>query len=160
MTSAAHAKHQPAVDGPESELTCVGAGACIRNLVEEPREFRAGEIRIEHESRALRDLRFHPCGAQFGALRRRAPVLPDDGRRDGLAGGAIPKHRGLALVGDAHGGNVGGPCAGAQHDLRNRRELRAQDFARIVFDPARPREVLREFVLALGDDPARTVEQQ
>ena len=35
-----------------------------------------------------------------------AGVLPDDGVVDGLAGGPVPHHRGLALVGDADRGEV------------------------------------------------------
>ena len=44
-----------------------------------------------------------PLVFQIGADFRRAPVLPDNGLVDGLAGLALPHHRGFALVGDADG---------------------------------------------------------
>ena len=46
-----------------------------------------------------------------------AAVLPDDGVVDRPAGGAVPQHGGLALVGDADGGNVGGAAAGRRQGL-------------------------------------------
>jgi hypothetical protein len=50
-----------------------------------------------------------PLRAQLGAQRLGAAVLPDDGVVDRLAGAAVPQHRGLALVGDADGGDVARP---------------------------------------------------
>ena len=47
-----------------------------------------------------------PSALQFGADVGGAAVLPDDGAVHGLAGGAVPHHGGLALVGDADRGDV------------------------------------------------------
>ena len=47
-----------------------------------------------------------PSALQFGADVGGAAVLPDDGAVHGLPRGAVPHHRGLALVGDADRGDV------------------------------------------------------
>ncbi len=81
-----------------------------------------------------------------------AAVLPDDGAVHGLAGGAVPHHGGLALVGDADRGDVlrGKPRllqrVAADHDGRG------PDVLGLVLDPARGREMLREFLLRRGCD--------
>ncbi len=53
-----------------------------------------------------RNRRLVAFGLQSGADVGGAAVLPDDGAVHGLAGRAVPHHRGLALVGDADGGDV------------------------------------------------------
>ena len=52
-----------------------------------------------------------PAARNCVAAARRAPVLPDDRVRERPAGGALPQHRRLALVGDADRGEVGGADA-------------------------------------------------
>ena len=79
--------------------------------------------------------------------------------RDGFAGLFIPDYRGLALVGDADGGNV----------LRGDRELvhgRAgnflgnfPDFVGIMLHPARLWENLTELLVGNGADVAGMVKQ-
>ena len=54
-----------------------------------------------------------PSALQSGADVGGAAVLPDDGAVHGLAGGAVPHHGGLALVGDADRGDVLGRRAPA-----------------------------------------------
>ena len=56
---------------------------------------------------------------------RGAAVLPDDGVVDRLAGGAVPEHRGLALIGDADAGDV----SGGKPRLRHRRRARSRPTA-------------------------------
>jgi hypothetical protein len=69
-------------------------------LIEQPCELGAGEIRIEQQA-----VRAEISGSCPSARRRRkrrgAPVLPDDGGRDGFAGLRDPTHGGFALIRDA-----------------------------------------------------------
>ncbi|MNS78755.1 hypothetical protein D3C72_1123860 [compost metagenome] len=81
---------------------------------------------------------------------RRAPVLPDDGPVQRLARRRVPQHRGLALVGDAHGGEAI-HAARLPHHLATGLQGRAPDLGRVMLDPARLREVLGQFDLANGD---------
>ena len=100
------APEQVGVDGPESELSPLGPFARAFYVVEDPGDFGAREIGVEHEAGLLLDPRFvglvfelanHACGAA---------VLPDDGIVDGFAGLAVPDHGGFALVGNANCGDV------------------------------------------------------
>ena len=65
-----------------------------------------------------------------------AAVLPDDGVVDRLAGAAVPDHHGLALVGDADGGDVGGGKPGVGQGLPRGGDDGCPDFLRIVLHPA------------------------
>src|SRR3569623_12359 len=96
--------------------------------------------------------------AQFVAQARGAPVLPHDGVVNRLPGAPVPHHRGLALVGDADGGDVAPRQAGLGDGLGGDAELRRPDLVGVVLDPARLREDLTEFLLRDGLDPACVIE--
>src|SRR5690606_24784635 len=87
-----------------------------------------------------------------------AGVLPDDGVVHRFAGGPVPHHRRLTLVGDADRGDVGadevalGQCAGA--DLASI----APDLFGVVFDPAGLRKDLLVLALVDRDDTTGVVE--
>ncbi len=99
--------HQPAVDRAAGEFAALGAFARARHVVEQPGELGGRKVRVEQQAGALLHHRLGARGAQCLALRRRAPVLPHDRRRNRTAGGAFPDQRGLALVGDADRGKIG-----------------------------------------------------
>jgi len=104
------------------------------------------------------DRRPEPVGAQSGAQRLAAPVLPHDGVVDGLAGAAVPHHGGLALVGDADGADVAAGQAGRRQRLARGGELRVPDLARVVLDPTGLGVDLAEFALRHRHDPPGGVE--
>ena len=87
-----------------------------------------------------------------------AAVLPDDRVVDGLAGLAIPDDRGLALVGDADGGDVARPELRPAQRLGGDGDLRRPDLLRVVLDPAGLRKDLLELLLADGHDGAVVIE--
>ena len=139
----------------EQQFAAFGAGARARHMIENPCHLGAGEIRIDDQSGARGDLRFVTLCLELRADVRRAAILPDDGAMYRTAGGAIPHHRGLALIGDADGGDVRRRDVGLLHRLAAGRERGLPDIVGLVFDPARRREVLREFLL--GDRGDRGV---
>src|SRR5690606_5211597 len=96
--------------------------------------------------------------AQLVAQRGGAAVLPDQRMRQRAAAGAVPDKGGLALVGDADGGHVGGRGAGVAQRLAGDVELALPDLAGVVLDPARLRIVLTEFALAHAARMAVAVE--
>ncbi len=73
--------------------------------VEQPADFRRREIRVDDEAGATGDRLGVAGGAPCAAERLGAPVLPDDRVVHRAAGGALPQHRRLALVGDADRGD-------------------------------------------------------
>ena len=81
-----------------------------------------------------------------------AAVLPDDGAVHRLTGGAVPHHRGLALVGDADRGDVLCGEARLLQRLAADRDGRGPDVLGLVLDPARRRKMLRELLLRHGRD--------
>jgi hypothetical protein len=99
---------EEAVDGAAGELAAPRPGAGTGHVVEQPLDLGGGEIGVDHEPGRGLDVRLEALGHQLAAQRGRAPVLPDDGIVDRPARGPVPDDGGLALVGDADGGDGGG----------------------------------------------------
>ena len=148
---------QPGIDGAKSELTALGLLSCARYVIKYPFQLGRREIRIENQAVFFLD----DAGMTLLALLRArgfgAPVLPDDGVEDRLAGLAVPDYRGFTLVGDAQGGNVAWCNAGFLHDLGSGRQLAAPDFHRVVFYPTGLRKDLPELLLCRADDISRMI---
>ena len=147
------------VDGAERELAGLGPRARARDVVENPRDLAPREVGVDHETRALADERVVAVGPEAVAEVRRAPVLPDDGVVDRLAGLAIPDDGRLALVGDADGRDVARPQVRAAEDLDGHGDLRRPDLLRIVLDPAGLRKDLLELALRDAGDGAVVIEE-
>src|SRR5581483_2450564 len=79
-------------------------------------------------------------------------ILPDDGAMNGLAGGAIPHQRRLALVGDADRGDVLCREARLLQRLAADRNRRIPDVLRVVLHPTGSRKMLRKLGLRDGCD--------
>ncbi len=62
--------HEEAVDGAEAELAALGARARAGHVVQEPRELRAAEVRIEHEAGGSSTA----CSWPSAGAAQRAPV--------------------------------------------------------------------------------------
>ena len=97
---------QPRVDRAEGEFAAFGSGARAGDVVQQPLDLGAGEVGVQHEARLVRERRRVARLAQLIAHRGGAPILPHDGGGNRAAGGALPDHRGFALIGDADGGDV------------------------------------------------------
>ena len=121
--------HQPAVDGAERQLAGLGPGPRAGDVVEHPRDLAAGEVGVDDQAGAFADEVFVAVALQAIAEIRGPAVLPDDRVVDGLAGLAIPDDGGLALVGDADGGDVARPQVRAPERLGRHRDLRRPDLA-------------------------------
>ena len=127
---------QKAVDRAEQRARRARPRARAGDVVEHPGDLGGGEIRIEQQAGLGRDRRLVALGLQLRADVGGAAVLPDDGAVDRPAGGAVPDDRGLALVGDADGGDVLGRCTPACcHRLAAGRDRRR---SRSPPDRARP----------------------
>ena len=138
---------QEGVDGAEGEMAVPGERARALDVVEQPGDLGGGEIGIEQQPGLGRDRRLVPRQLQRPADVGRAPVLPDDGAVDRLAAAPVPDEAGLALVGDADGGNVGGGEPGGGDRLPRRLHRRAPDVLGVVLDPAGGRIVLGKLAL-------------
>ena len=86
--AAAQLPRQPGLDGAEAHVALAGA----LDVVEQPRHLRRRLVGCERQV---------VLGLRHDALHHGAQVLPAEGRRDRLAGGAIPHHRAGPLVRDA-----------------------------------------------------------
>ena len=90
--------------------------------------------------------------AQVAALIGRASVLPDNCIVNRLAGGLVPNNCGFTLVGDANCGNlIHRDAPGPQSVLTGGKRC-IPKIERVMFDPARVREMLRELLLFAGHD--------
>ena len=150
--------HQPAVDGSERQLAGLGPGARAGDVVENPRDLAAGKIGVDDEPGAFSNEVFVAVAFQAIAEIRRPTVLPDDRVVDGLSSLTVPHDGGLALVGDADGGDVSRPKVRAPQRLGRHRNLRRPDLAGVMFNPARTREDLLKLALSDGDDGRIVIE--
>ena len=123
---------------------------------QQPCQLGRREIGIDDETRGFGHVRAPALALERGAERRRTPVLPYDGIGEGLPRRAIPDDRGLALIGDANGGN--GLRAGLVQHRAADLEHGAPDFLRIVLHLPRRREDLSERHARRGVRTARVVE--
>ena len=135
-------------------------GLCtgVRHGVQNPLQLGAGKISIHQQAGFLANGLCHAAFAQRYASRFGAPILPDDGFVDRLAGLAVPDHGGFALVGNADGVYLLRADAGfGQHSARGS-QLGAPDFQRVVLHPAGLRVILRQLLLRHGHDAALRIE--
>jgi len=150
---------EPRVDGAERQLAALCALARSRHGVEDEADLRAREVGVDHQAGARAHLFGEPARAQLLADRRRLARLPHDRAVDRLAGSAVPHHGRLTLVRDPDRGDVGSARARLRERILRRAQLGAPDLLRIVLDPARLREVLRELDLIDRCDRAVAVEE-
>jgi len=76
---------------PKASFALLGMGAGAGNIVQQPGELGAGEIRVEQKPGLRRDGGLEALIFEFGAERCGATVLPDDGVVQRLAGLAMPQ---------------------------------------------------------------------
>jgi hypothetical protein len=138
---------QEGVDGTECKMPALARARAPSTLSSSQAILVAGEIGVEQQPGLGRDRRLVARPLERPAHVGRAPVLPDDGAVDGLAAATVPDDAGLALVGDADGGDVAGGQPGGGERLPRRLHRRAPDVLRVVLDLARPWIVLGELAL-------------
>ncbi len=99
--------------GAEEQVAGLGLGARAGHIVQQPADLGAGEVGGQGQTGlAIDQMSAWPASSNSAADAIGARVLPDDGVVDRLARCAVPEHGGLALVGDADGGDVIGRDAG------------------------------------------------
>ena len=130
---------EPSVDGSEHELAGIGRRAGAVHVVEDPFDLGSREIRIGHEAGLVADDVGHAVRDEGIRDLGRAAALPHNGVVHGQTGIAVPHHGGLALVGDADGGDAVGMDAALELNLHHDRDLGGQDLHGILLDPARTR---------------------
>ena len=151
---------QEAVDRAEGEPAGPRRLARARHMVEQPGDLGGREIGIEQQPGARCDHGLVPRLPQRGAGVSRAPILPDDGIVDRLAGRAVPDDRGLALIGDADRGDVSRGDAGLRHRRAHGRDASSTRSPRGSCSTQPGRGIdLRKFLLRDRDRRQRGIEQ-
>ena len=149
---------QPGIDRTEDELALLCSLLCTLDMVEDPADLRAGEIRIDRQARLVANLIHESLGLECRGDRCRLAGLPDDGVVDRTARLLVPDHGRLALVRDADAGDVARDETGLLESFLHDSDHRAPDFLSVMLDPARFREVLRELFLRDTDNLGVAVE--
>ena len=139
--------NQPTVHRAEGQLAGAGFGACAFHIFQQPSDLGGGKISVQHEAGLAADQWRFASGAEAIAFLGGAAILPHDRVVNGLAGFAVPQQRGLPLVGDADGGNVGGIELGFFDSGLGGGELGFPDGIGVMLHPAGFGENLREFLL-------------
>ncbi len=103
---------QPAVDRAKGQLAPLGPRPRARHVVQNPRHFGRGEIRVQHQPRLVArpspQRRSPPTRLHCAAVRRSCHTMA---RMNRLAGRPLPHNHRLALVGDADGRHIARPRA-------------------------------------------------
>ena len=90
---------------------------------------------------------------------RSSAVLPHDRRSERFTACAIPQDGRLALIRDTDRSDIARASADLGEYGIHRGTLAGPDLLRVVLDPTRLREVLREFLLRTGNDAAAMIEE-
>ena len=117
------------------------------------------KIRVEQQAGGAGDRCLMACGFQLTANIRGAPVLPDNGVVDGLAGLPVPNHRGFALICNTDGSHLAVGAGGLAQGVLAHLQSGFPDLLGVVFNPAGLRIDLGEFLLCNGKGAAVFLEQ-
>ncbi|MNM67892.1 hypothetical protein D3C81_794360 [compost metagenome] len=149
---------QPGVDSAEQQFAALGAFAAAFDMVEDPLQLGAGEVRVGDQPGAVADVVLQAVALELLADIHAAPALPDDGVVDRLAGVFVPYHGGFALVGDADRRHLVEADAGLGQGFHQGSALGGPDFHGVVLDPAGLWVDLGEFALGHTGDIGVVVE--
>ena len=142
--------HQPRVGVAEQQVTGLGLLAGTLDVVQDPLDLGAGEVARQGQPGEVPEALLTAVLGQLVHDLLGAGVLPHDRVVDGLSGVLVPHHGGLALVGDAHGGEVLAGQLGLGERVRHAAAGVAPDLLGIVLHPARTGEDLLVLELAHG----------
>src|SRR5581483_250539 len=153
---------EPRFDGAEAQLTALGPRPGAGYAVQKPGDLGAREVSVDDQPCLRPDSLRHAAAVarpQLVARRGRSPALPDDGRRDRLAGERVPDDGRLALVGDADSGDLPIADPGGLFRLADRGQAALPDLLGVVADPAWPRVVLGDLAVSAPEHPRGAVEE-
>src|SRR5438105_6455887 len=149
---------QVRVDVTEQQVTRLSPGTRSSDVVQNPADFWTGEVRREWQTCLVAKAVLACITRQFVDDLIRAGVLPDDGVVDRPAGATVPHDGGLALVGDAHRGDLVAPQSARVERGADDRLRALPDLYGVVLDPSRTRIDLGVLLLGAGDDLAGVIE--
>ena len=104
--AACQVPNQPGVDGPAGKPAALRPFSRTGNALKKPDDLGPRKIGVSNQSRLFTDDVAKAFLSDQIAHVSRTATLPNDGTMERLAGGAVPQHYGLTLVGDADGGNL------------------------------------------------------
>ncbi|MNE61908.1 hypothetical protein D3C80_1571550 [compost metagenome] len=139
---------QPGVDGAEQQFATLGAFTGAVDIVEDPLQLGAGEIRVGDQAGGFTNVAFMAVTLELSTDLGAAAALPDNGVVHRTPGFLVPHHRGFALVGNAQRGDLGVADTRLGQGLDHGCALCGENLHRVMLDPARLRVMLCE--LALG----------
>ena len=145
--TAGEVPEQPGVDGSHH---CQPGGGLLRqpvHVIEQPAGLGSAEVGGEREARSGPEAIHALTTLQFPAEPGCPGVLPDDCVGQGRAGGAVPDHRGLPLVGDPHCHQIPGGQARLREGSGDDALHGGEDLRRVVLHPAGPGVDLLELLL-------------
>src|SRR5581483_72156 len=149
VCAAGHVPNNPRVNVAEYEVARFGGCTRTFDVIENPFDFWAGEIRGKWQTDFGTQAVLSAVLSEFVDNLVGARVLPDNCVIDGLAGFPIPDYGGLALIGDADGRNVFGVNPAIRERALNDGLNGLPNFHWVVFDPAGLGVNLRVFFLVV-----------
>ena len=151
-------RNQPGIHGAEAQSAGGACGGDFGPVVEHPGKLAGAEVRAGAQAGDGADGVAVAARFQIGHLGSRTNVLPDDGRPEGIEGCRVPGDGGLALIGDADGGNTAGRRI--VEGMTRALQYALPDLVRIVLDPTGPRVALNHRGVTAADDAGVLVYDQ
>src|SRR5579884_1253489 len=127
--------YQPAIDRPKQKLPGTSPLARPRNVLENPTNLAAREIRIDDKPGLSGNLIRHSRPPQLRAEPGSPPALPNNRGRNRLARFAIPNNSSLALIRNPDRRNRARLDASTGKHPASSIQLRRPNLASILFDP-------------------------
>ena len=151
--------YQPGIHGAKQDLAAQRFFARALHMVEDPFNLGAGKICVRHKAGHAPDMIGQSLPHQLVHNAGRAAALPDDRGINRPTGRFIPENGGLALVGDADAGYLGGGYVGCCQCLQHGGILGGPNLHWLLLDPALVRIMLGQLMLADRQNVLFTVKQ-
>ncbi len=158
VRSARQMPDQKSIDIAKQEIASFGLYACARNLVENPANLEAAEIRSERKARPSAVAILSAIGSELAYGGSNARVLPDNRVVYGLTTLLVPDDGSFSLVGNPDRRQIFGTQPAHPHRFLDDIPCAPPDFFRIVLHPSRPGIDLLMLPLSRAHDASRTVE--
>ena len=145
---------QPGIHCTEQQLTALSAFTGTFYVIENPLDFGAGEIGVQHQPGGFTHVPLQTGFFQLFAYLSRSAALPDDSVIDWLASIFIPYDSSLTLVGNTQGCHFVRANIGFGQHFGQHRALGRPDLHGVMLNPARLWIVLGKLSLRGSDNVA------
>ena len=151
---------QPRINGAKCEFAAFRSRLSVGDIIQNPSDFSCGEVSVDWEPSLVRYYGFESTSFQGIAKWSGPAALPYYCIGDRLPGAPFPNDRCFTLVSYANRVKLARANFSGIQKVVNGVNYGVENLAWVVFNPARLRIYLRDFLVGLPDDLTPAVHQQ